>query len=186
VTKKHDLLTEALDRKAIVRFWNRFDGGGSTDGFVLDIGPRFFLLALIDEYMKFNGYQCPLLKDIKRLEVPARYEAFTLAALRKRKQLIKQKPQISLSSISELLESANLLFPLITIHRESVKPDSCWIGRVIEISKSAVLLHEIGPDAVWDKEPTKHLLSEITRVEFGGGYEEALHLVGGRAPRLHL
>jgi len=39
---------------------------------------------------------------------------------------------------------------------------------------------------VWDKEPTKHLLSEITRVDFGGGYEEALHLVGGPAPSLQL
>jgi hypothetical protein len=143
-----------------------------------------FLLALIDETIRFNGYQCLRLQDVKRLEAPARYGTFLVAALHKRKERVSRKPNIKLESIAELLESANRLFPMITIHREIEKPGSCWIGRVIEISKSAVLLHEIGPDAVWDKEPTKHLLSEITRVEVGGGYEEALQLVGGSAPRL--
>jgi hypothetical protein len=46
-----------------------------------------------------------------------------------------------------------------------------------------VSLLEIGPDAVWDKEPSEIRLGEITRIEFGGGYEEALHLVGGRPKR---
>lgn len=40
-------------------------------------------------------------------------------------------------------------------------------------------LLEIGPDALWDDEPETYRLSEITRVDFGGAYEEALHLVGG-------
>jgi hypothetical protein len=49
----------------------------------------------------------------------------------------------------------------------------------IDVSESHLLLHEIGPNALWYKKPSKMLLSEITRVDFGGGYEEALHLVGG-------
>jgi hypothetical protein len=42
-----------------------------------------------------------------------------------------------------------------------------------------VSLLEIGPDAAWDNESETYRLSEITRVDFGGDYEEALHLVGG-------
>jgi hypothetical protein len=36
--------------------------------------------------------------------------------------------------------------------------------------------------AEWEGEPTTYALSEITRIEFGGGYEEAIALVGGQAP----
>ena len=38
---------------------------------------------------------------------------------------------------------------------------------------------EIDPDAMWAQKPTTIRLSDITRVDFGGGYEEALRLVGG-------
>jgi len=40
-------------------------------------------------------------------------------------------------------------------------------------------LQEIGPDAVWDEASTQYTLKQITRVDFGGDYEDALHLVGG-------
>ncbi|HEX7424334.1 MAG TPA: hypothetical protein VF311_10690 [Terriglobales bacterium] len=38
-----------------------------------------------------------------------------------------------------------------------------------------------GPDACWDDKPETYRLREITRVDFGGDYEEALRLVGGYA-----
>ena len=40
-------------------------------------------------------------------------------------------------------------------------------------------LLEINPDASWDAEPREYRLRDITRVDFGGDYEDALHLVGG-------
>jgi hypothetical protein len=43
----------------------------------------------------------------------------------------------------------------------------------------SVSLLEINPDAIWDDNPTEFKLSEITRVNFGGDYENALFLVGG-------
>lgn len=93
---------------------------------------------------------------------------------------------MDLSSISALIRSASKLLPLITVHRERKKPDSCWIGTIVEIQKSHVLMQEIGPDASWEKRASRFSLEEITRVDFGGGYEEALQLVGGKAPHLQL
>jgi hypothetical protein len=71
------------------------------------------------------------------------------------------------------------LFPLLTIHRERVDPDVCWIGKIEDIRQGQVSLLEINPDAKWDRKPTSYSLSEITTIEFGGEYERALHLVGG-------
>jgi hypothetical protein len=176
-------LAEALYNKVIVKFRSPYEQG-STDGYILDIGPRFFLLGLIDDYLKFNGFQCMRLSDVRRLRVPAPYAEFALAALRKQGQLISRKPRIDLDSLPKLLKSANRLFPLVTVHRERVDPDTCKIGRVTDINQNHLSLLEIGPDAVWDEKPSKVRLSEITRIDFGGGYEEALHLVGGKPKRM--
>jgi hypothetical protein len=67
----------------------------------------------------------------------------------------------------------------VTIHREQVDQDVCWIGRVQGLDRSRVSLLEIGPDAKWEDSPEEHRVAEITRVNFGGEYENALHLVGG-------
>lgn len=180
-SRSNEMLRQACEDAVLIKFWNPHDEG-STHGYVLDIGPKFFLLALIGDDMRPDGFQCLKLKDVKRLQAPDPYADFAVAALRKRRQKIRKRPDIDISELPALLMSANRLFPLVTIHRELIKPDSCWIGRVINVTEKSVILQEIGPDASWEKRPSRFRLSEITRVEFGGGYEEALHLVGGPPP----
>ena len=171
-------LIHARGQSVFVKFERPFEPG-TFEGYVLDVGPQFFLLAVVREDMRFDGFSCLRIADVRRLQAPAKYAAFAEAALRKRGEYLAEKPTIDLSNISNLLRSADVLFPLITIHRERVDPDVCHIGRVATINNSTVSLLEIGPDAAWDSELCSYKLREITRVDFGGGYEEALHLVGG-------
>lgn len=70
-------------------------------------------------------------------------------------------------------------FPVGDVHREQVDPGVCWIGRVQGVDRGRVSLLEIGPDAIWEDTPEEYRIKEITRVNFGGDYENALHLVGG-------
>jgi hypothetical protein len=176
-------LREAYSNATVLRFSNPYDKGW-THGYVLDIEPEFFLLGLIDDNIKFNGFQCALISDLRKVKVPDPYEGFVVAALRKRRERIDRKPDIDLSSLPALLMSASILFPLVTILRERIKPDECAIGRVVDISENSFLLKTIDPDAVWEEKPTRFRLSDVTRVDFGGGYEEALHLVGGNPKAL--
>ena len=171
-------LIDAHSQSLVVKFERPFEPG-TFEGYVLDVGPQFFLLAVVREDMRFNGFTCLRIADVRRLQVPAKYAAFAEAALRKRGEYLAEKPNIDLSNSCNLLRSADVLFPLITIHRERVDSDVCHIGRVSGINNNTVSLLEIGPDAAWDKELCSYSLREITRVDFGGGYEEALHLVGG-------
>ncbi|MGD0096141.1 MAG: hypothetical protein ABSB60_06575 [Terracidiphilus sp.] len=171
-------LNEADSNAIVLRFSNPYDEGW-THGYVLDIGPQFFLFGLIDDNIKFNGFQCPLISDLRKVKVPDPHEDFIVAALRKRREIIVKKPDIDLSNLPTLLKSANALFPLVSILRERIKPDECVIGRVLDISEKSFLLHTIDPHAGWEEKPTRFRLSHITRVDFGGGYEEARHLVGG-------
>jgi hypothetical protein len=169
-------LTKALRNKLLVRFARPFECG-TVNGYVLGIGPRFFLLALVSDGLRFNGFQCLRLSDVRQLCVPDKDAAFHETALRKRGQRFPKKPPVSVSSLDKLLLTAGRAFPLVTIHREKVDPDVCWIGRVTDLRDGRVTLREIGPDARWDDQLGTYRLSEITRVDFGGDYEDALYSV---------
>jgi hypothetical protein len=162
----------------LVKFTRPFEQG-SVKGYVIDIGPQFFLVALVSDGIRFNGFQCFRLSDVRRLQVPSKYSAFAEAALKKRAERVPKKPHVVITSLPKLLLTANRAFPLVTIHRERVDPDVCQIGHVVDLRNGRVTMLEIGPDAVWDDKPETYPLNEITRVDFGGDYEDALHLVGG-------
>jgi hypothetical protein len=174
-------LAAALKGRHVVTF-NRPCEPGSVTGYVLKIGPRFFMVAIVSDEQRLAGYQCFRISDVRSLHVPARNAAFTKQALKLRGERMPKTPRVTVANLPELLTTASRAFPLVTIHRERANPDICQIGRVVDVSKSSVTLLEIGSDAKWDAEPESYRLSEITRVDFGGGYEEALHLVGGEPP----
>jgi hypothetical protein len=91
--------------------------------------------------------------------------------------------QIGVGRLQQLLQTASRAFPVITIHREKIAPDVCHIGSLTELTENRVSLLEIGPDACRDDTLLSYRISEITRIDFGGGYEEALILVGGMPAR---
>jgi hypothetical protein len=177
--KKKSQLAFALRKKLLVRFASALDRG-TVNGYVLDIGPQFFLIALVSDGIRPNGFQCYRLSDIRKLRVPDKYARFHEAVLKKRGIRFPKKPRVDVTCLAELLLTANRVFPLVTIHREKADPSACWIGRVVDLSRGRVTLLEIGPDACWDDELESYRLSEITRVDFGGDYENALQLIGGR------
>jgi hypothetical protein len=80
-------------------------------------------------------------------------------------------------------QSASRAFPLVTIQREQIDRNVCSIGRVLGVKRGRLSLLQINPHATWDEKPTEYRLSEITRVNFGGDYENALYLVGGNPSR---
>jgi hypothetical protein len=178
VSAKASQLRRFMRDRRFIRFERRFEEG-SARGYVLEVGPKFFLMAIQGGEIRFDGFACFRIADVKNLRIDP-YATFAEAALKKFKEPIPKKPKkMSLATIEVLLNSANKLFPLITIHRETVRSGVCWIGKVEEIKRGKVSLLEINPDATWEHKITFYKLSEITSVEFGGEYERALHMVGG-------
>lgn len=74
--------------------------------------------------------------------------------------------------------------PLIAMHREEVDPDVCHIGAVHKFRKGRVWLQEIDPAGCWETTLSDYATEEITRIDFGGGYEDALHVYGRKPPPL--
>ncbi len=179
--KRSTDLKAALRNKQLVSFTRPLEKG-SVNGYVLAVGPRWLLLSLVSGDIWFNGFQCFRLHDVRELQIPHPHAGFIEAALKKRDERVPRRRRVDVTSIEELLRSANRSFPLVTIHCEQADPDFCWIGRVLDMDRRWVTLLEINPDARWHDEPTDFRLSEITRVDFGGDYEDALYTVGGPPP----
>jgi len=179
-------LIDAKRARQFVRFSRRFETS-PVRGYVLDVGPKLFLLALVSDRLWFDGFECFRVADVRNVREDP-YAAFAEAALRKRRERVPRHPRVSVQRVDELLASAGRAFPLVTIHREQVDRKTCQIGRVEKVRRGRVSLLEIDPAAKWDEQPNGYRLSEITRVNFGGDYENALYLVGGSpsAPPRHM
>lgn len=172
------MLAAAMTGRSLVRISRNVDPDG-TDGYVVDTSEHWLLLLLIGNGVTYEGFQAFRLRDITSLEVPSPRAAFYEAALRKRGLRRPRTPKLNLASTQELICSAAKRFPLVGIHREKAQPDFYEIGKVIAASAASVSLLRVTPDATWDDGPTAYRLAQITRVDFGGPYEEALALVAG-------
>src|SRR5260370_24602135 len=108
----------ARSDKLLVKVTRPFEQG-SVNGYVLDIGPRFFLMSVQgNDGVRLNGFSCFRLADVRNLRVPHKYAAFAEAARKKLGERVPRKPPVAVVSIRALLLSAHRRFPLVTIHRE--------------------------------------------------------------------
>ncbi len=171
-------IAEAKSNRTFVRFQSRFKRS-AVRGYILDNGPKFFIVAIVSDRFWFDGFECFRVDDVRDLR-PDPYSEFAEAALHIRGQKIPAMPCISMTSIEDLLLTASREFPLVAIHREQVDADVCSIGQVLGIERGRLSLLEISPAAKWDEKPEMYRLNQVTRVGFGSDYEDALSLVGGQ------
>lgn len=142
-------------------------------GFVLDYSDTLILLNVLDSNFYLNGFTVVRDIDVTRVRTYDNKDYFLNRALRLKSIKPKRKPRVDLANWKTLLLSAQKLFPLITIHREAISNEVCYIGKVVSATEKTVTLYDIDPRAEWDR-PYRRRLSDLTKVDFGGGYEDAL------------
>lgn len=170
-------LVSAAARKEIVRIERSGLEGGLVDGFVAKCGADVFVLEVLDDSVRLNGFSCMRYTDVSSCEAPSPREAFQRRVLALRGQSRRPPNLISdAATLGSVLEDARRSFPLVALFREAEAPDICFIGAIAALSDAAITLREITPDGVWESAPRVYPLSEITRLDFGGAYEEALFL----------
>jgi hypothetical protein len=174
-------LTSALNERRLMRFHRRFEDGW-INGYVVGIGPAFVMLADVSDHIRFNGFGCYRLADIKNLR-PAPNAKIVETALEKLGETRPETPAVNLDSVADILETAGALFPMVTVFADADRPQVCHIGAIVSLEGGMVWMRDIGPDAVWDAKTSARRLDDVTRIDFGGAYETALALVGGPAPK---
>ncbi|WP_454761914.1 hypothetical protein [Caulobacter segnis] len=175
-TDVREQLAQAMRERLLMRFHRRFEDGW-VRGYVVGIGPEFLMLCEVSDHLRFNGFGCYRLAEVKNLQ-PAPYPEFVETALEKLGEVQPETPAVALNSIDDIVTTAGNLFPVITAYSEA----QVHIGAVVSLDGGVVWMRDIGPDAAWDPQPSARRLDDLTRIDFGGAYETALALVGGPPP----
>jgi hypothetical protein len=111
-------LTTAQHKKLIVKFSRPFEPGTFT-GYVMAVGAKFFLLAVLDDGLQFESYTCLRIADVQHLEAPAKHEALYKAARKLRGDKLPRKIKVNLTDAVSILRT---LHPsVVTIHRKDDK-----------------------------------------------------------------
>ena len=151
---------------------------GSNDQYDTD---EWILIADTRDGGYLDGFTALRTKDITKVK---KVDGFEPELLKKLKQWPPAAPEqpISLSSAEAIIRTVGEGRDALTIHQEKDKPDACFIGAPVDWGRKSVWLLEIDRHARWDTEMTKYRLKDITRIDFGGGYEDALLTVSGAKP----
>jgi hypothetical protein len=175
--KEAPAFQEIMENKWLVEFKRKGIDKHGLFGFIVDYNEDFTLLNVFDNGGFFlNGYSVIRDVDISTYRIYDDDKYFLTRILKVKGVVPKPAENVSLESWEDILVTANEQFPLITIHREETAKNICHIGTVEETANKKFSLFEIDSDGLWEK-TYKYKYSELTRVDFGGLYEEGLHLV---------
>ncbi len=169
------LLRRCQERKYLVELDRRPRINERIVGFVLDFNDSLVLLHLLEwNTFTLNGYIVIREQDINRQKVFDKKGCWQSKAVRANR-LKPIDPGISISSIEEAIKSACKKFPVITVEKELIVGDACWIGTPAEFTAKTITIYDLNTSAEWSGK-SKFNLKDITRLAFGGGYETALAL----------
>ena len=163
--------------KLVECYRNGIDDSDVNDlGYVVEASDEYMLMHNVDQRITLDGYSIIRIADISNIETEVESAQFIEKALAIRKKKVTRPVLVDLTDIETIIQSIDQNYPLMAIHREHVDPDSCWIGSIGSATDKTVTLNEMDPHAKWNG--TKRIkLEDITRIDFGGGYETALALV---------
>ena len=149
------------------------------DGFVLAVGESWVSLASLDG-VSLSGWCLLRLKDIQSVFIDP--DSLPTKVLQARDQWPPPAVTVNLDDVVVALRSTTEIAPLISIYVELDRPDIMWLGAVTAIDRDRVRFLEVSTQAEWHRKPRVIDLEDVTRIEFGGSYEEGLALVAGPRP----
>jgi hypothetical protein len=160
---------EALARDAVLVDLDT--GGPYLTGAILDVGPDSLLVHRFDdESMKFTGWSLILLEALNRYRPNTSFVSEFVKAKRLRPKIPREADLTSLSSTLQWLQSS---WPVVIVHRQVRFPDEVQVGSIAALTSKTMTLDLIDTDAQWSGS-YRIRLNEITRIDFGGHYEDAL------------
>ena len=161
----------ALEENKLVVVYRKKVDGYRLDGYVIGLSNTWVLLHLIDGNVVVpNGYKAIRLAHVSQIKVD---EGFVDGYLRLRGMRSESLPWIRLNDLSSLLFSVSENYPLFMIETECKEPGIGFVGRIEKLTKRNIWLEKIKSTTEWIG-VEKFKLKDITCVDFGDGYVEAL------------
>jgi hypothetical protein len=176
------VLRDACAARTIVRLHRKSRyGDGPVDGRVEGVSRDLVAIAVVGDGIRPDGIRVLRVADIVSAKVPAPYAGFIASAFRARGARWPKLGHAKLTSWRRLVETVS--HPVVAVHCEGRAPDVCYVGKFTRTTAERGVMLNIRADASWDvDDPLDIAWRDVTRIDFGGDYEQALVLVGGRGP----
>jgi hypothetical protein len=181
ITKVLARLRGAIGSERIVRIESR-TASESVNGFVVDVGAKWVLLARTMDGGFFDGHAALRLSDIRRIRWDRSFES---RSAQTRPEWPPTAPvrreRIDLDSTRGLLRT--ILEPATLVAIET-RPDRSlmWVGLPNELIRNRFYLWEIGPDATWQSEPLGYRIDRTVMVAIDSHYLRGLEAVAAVRP----
>ena len=92
------------------------------------------------------------------------------------------RPDVSLDDTVGAVRTSAAAATLLTVFDEFDRPRACWVGVPRSVDEADLTLLEVTTRGRWMSTPRTFDRDGLTRLDFGGGYEQALHLVADPPP----
>jgi len=148
-------------------------------GIPIAVGRTWLVLSNLNDALSLDGFTALRISDITAVKLKFRRRSFYVRSIQHKRLPLPGLPKLDLDSESEVLRSMQRLFSLIVVNREIVNTGASEIGRLTRISSRTVTMQLIDPSAHWIRGTETFRARDITRIGFGGGYEESLAGVAG-------
>lgn len=152
------------------------------EGFVVGIGADWVALQRLSDRITFDGWYLIRRKDIQAVSIDPEPDSFEVRALQARDMWPPSAPEVNLEDAVGAITSSAGLATMVSVFDEFDRPDVCWIGALVSVDADRLRLLEVNAHGGWARKPRAFDPADVTRLDFGGGYEEALLLVAGPPP----
>ena len=171
-TQKHyNALAAAMAENQIVKLWRASIDSDRLSGYVVGLSKTWVLLQEIDDYaFVLDGYKAVRLNDISNFQADG---SFAGEYFRQRGFFPETQADLDLTELHSLLHCVSKRYAMFMIEREKAEPNIGFIGVAEGLTKRSLWMKKFSSNAKWiDTEKFK--MKDITSINFGGGYVNAL------------
>lgn len=169
------ILSRSLSLKEPISIFRENIESLHFDGIVLATNSEFTLINLITDRFYLDGFVLLRTSDIT--DIRSKKTEILSKILKARKLIVQELPKIELDDMRSTLKSISERWKVISIFCEVFDPGICVVGNVRLLTEKTAGMDFISPLGEWNGTTETIELDKITRIDFGGGYEEGLALV---------
>jgi hypothetical protein len=146
----------------------------SIYGFIFDFNEEFLLLEQFTDIGKADGIAIIKRENISRIKWAGNdIETASHFALKEKQN--EKIGKLKIDSIQNILKSVQSAFGYVNLNIQHIDNGMCIIGEIEEMDEETVIIKEYGTYTSLDRKMLMLNISEITKVEGGGQYEQNLH-----------
>lgn len=144
-----------------------------TDGFVIALTDDWLVIHSLDG-VYVDDIVMLRLRDISRVWFRDD-DAYHHRAIEGLDQRVATFECDDSASASDLLKAATTRADIVAIHLEVLEGEPLFVGRLVKPRKKSFDFHYVGRDGVWANDLDRLKYRDVTRIEVGGRYLEALN-----------